>query len=340
MKLVVTGGGGYIGTTLVPFLLEKGHFVTVIDRFFFGADVLQKHEKKSGGKLKLIRDDIRHFSGKLLEGHDAVVDMAALSNDPSGELDPWKTFEINYLGRSRVARLAKEAGIKRYLLISSCSIYGFQEGVLTEKSPVNPLTTYSKANYLAESDNLPLGDDQFTSSAIRFATVYGLSGRMRFDLAINGMTLGAFKTGKIPILRDGTQWRPMIHVKDAARAILTALEADPRTVNGQIYNMGSDEQNFQIKPLADAVASAMPKAPIVDWYGDPDHRSYRVSFAKAKSHGFQAQYTPMDAVKEMVAALQKKTVREGAVTKTVDWYKHLLNDPAEGAAVAFGGEVL
>ena len=139
--------------------------------------------------------------------------MAALSNDPSGELDTWKTFEINYLGRSRVARLAKEAGVKRCLLTSSCSVYGFQDGTLTEDSKPNPLNAYARANILAEKDNvLSLADDDFTATASRFAAIYGLSGRMRFDLAINGMVLGALKTWKIPVMRDGSQWRPFLYV--------------------------------------------------------------------------------------------------------------------------------
>ncbi|MCL4519847.1 MAG: SDR family oxidoreductase, partial [Thaumarchaeota archaeon] len=202
MKILATGASGYIGTTLVPFLLEKGHEVTVLDRFFFGEDLLSGLK----GSLKLVRDDTRWFDGKILKGIDAVVDMAALSNDPAGELDPWKTIEINYLGRARVARLAREAGVRRYLLLSSCSIYGFQDGFLTEESTPNPLTTYARANLLAEKDNLPLGSADFVSTAVRLATAYGLSRRMRFDIAINGMALGGLRNSRIPIMRDGTQW--------------------------------------------------------------------------------------------------------------------------------------
>jgi len=200
LRVFVTGGGGYIGTTLVPYLLSKGHSVSLLDRFFFGEQLLSG----ISGPLTLIRDDIRWFDGKILQGHDAVVDLAALSNDPSGELDPWKTIEINYLGRSRVARLAKEAGVPRYLLASSCSIYGFQEGTMTEDSKPNPLTTYARANVLAEKDNLALSSAEFTPVASRFATVYGLSRRMRFDLVVNGMVRGGLRTGWIPVMRDGS----------------------------------------------------------------------------------------------------------------------------------------
>ena len=339
MKIVVTGGGGYIGTTLVPLLLQNGHEVTVIDRFFFGQELLT--QSSSLGKLDLIRDDIRWFDGRKLEGADAVVDMAALSNDPAGELNPWKTFEINYLGRSRVARLAKEARVKRYVLISSCSIYGFQDGLLTEESKTNPLTSYAKANMLAEQDNLPLGNSSFTSTAIRFATVYGLSRRMRFDLAINGMILGATKTGKIPVMRDGQQWRPFIHVKDAARAIQDVITADPEKVNKQLFNIGSDSQNYQIGKLAELVSSSLSKKPIIEWYGTPDNRSYKVSFQKAKRIlGFETKYTPPDAVKEIETALTEGNLSSDSKWITLDWYKHLMKDPQASKEVELRGTVL
>jgi nucleoside-diphosphate-sugar epimerase len=340
LQIFVTGGGGYIGTTLVPFLLGEGHRVTVLDRFFFGKDFLAS-QIEDGKNLQLIKDDTRYFDGKVLSGFDAIVDMAALSNDPAGELDPWKTFDINYLGRSRVARLAREAKVKRYLLISSCSIYGFQEGILTEESNTNPLTTYAKANMLAENDNLPLGDREFTTTAARFATVYGLSARMRFDIAINGMVLGAFKNGKIPIMRDGTQWRPFLHVKDAASAVLKILETEPAKVNRQLFNIGSDSQNYQIKDLAEIVARSMSKKPSIEWYGDPDKRSYRVSFAKARRVlGYETKYTPADAVREIELALLKGEVSDSIKTKTMEWYKYLMTNEEASKEVALKGNVL
>ncbi|MGI0080869.1 MAG: NAD-dependent epimerase/dehydratase family protein [Nitrososphaerales archaeon] len=339
MKVFVTGGGGYIGTTLVPYLLKQGHGVTVLDRFFFGENLLSQFS--DGGNLKLIRDDTRFFDGKLLHGYDAVVDMAALSNDPAGELDSWKTIEINYLGRSRVARLAKEAKVRRYLLISSCSIYGFQDGMLTEDSKTNPLTTYARANMLAERDNLPLGDSDFTSTAIRFATVYGLSHRMRFDLAINGMILGAYKMGKIPVMRDGQQWRPFIHVKDAARAIETMITAEPEKINGQLFNIGSDSQNYQIKNLAEIVSDSLSKKPVIEWYGTPDNRSYKVSFRKAREVlDYEAKFTPVDAVKEIESALAEGRLTSESKWITLDWYKHLLTDEQASKEVALRGIVL
>jgi nucleoside-diphosphate-sugar epimerase len=339
MRILVTGGAGYLGSSLIPQLLRNGHDVTVLDRFFFGEDTLPTPD--SGTRLTLVRDDVRWCDGKLFEGHDAVVDMAALSNDPAGALDPWKTFEINYLGRSRVARLAHQAKVPRYLATSSCSVYGFQDGWLTETSTPNPLTAYAEANILVERDNLPLGDDTFTTTAIRFATLYGLSPRMRFDLAINGMVAGALKTGRIPVMRDGTQWRPFLHVRDAARAIEAMLTAPPREINRQIFNVGSEDQNFQIRPLAETVAGAMSNPPALEWYGDADARSYRVKFDKVQhAVGFRPSLGPADAVKEIETALRSGEVTAGPRTSTVGWYQHLLSDHAAGEQVALHGAIL
>jgi nucleoside-diphosphate-sugar epimerase len=339
MKILVTGGAGYLGSTLVPLLLEHGHQVTVLDRFFFGDGNLPSSGAGTG--LTTVRTDVRWCEGRLFEGQDAVVDMAALSNDPAGALDPWKTYEINYLGRARVARLAQQAKVPRYLATSSCSVYGFQDGWLSEGSSPNPLTEYARANLLVERDNLPLGNEQFTTTAVRFATLYGRSRRMRFDLAINGMVAGALKTGKIPVMRDGTQWRPFLHVRDAARAIETVLQAPPAEVNRQIFNVGSEDQNFQIRPLAEIVSGAMTQPPALEWYGDADARSYRVKFDKFRQAlDYRTTLGPADAVKEIEGGLRTGAVVQSAETSTVGWYQHLLQDPAAGEKVALHGAVL
>jgi nucleoside-diphosphate-sugar epimerase len=339
VKIVATGGAGYLGSVLVPLLLDAGHEVTVVDRFFFGEDTLPSAETHP--KLAKIRDDVRWCSGRLFEGQDAVIDMAALSNDPAGALDPWKTYEINYLGRSRVARLARQAGVRRYLMTSSCSVYGFQEGVLTETSTPNPLTEYARANIGIERDNLPLGNEGFCTTAVRFSTLYGLSPRMRFDIAINGMVLGATQTGRIPVMRDGTQWRPFLHVRDAARALHELLSAPEKRINGQIFNVGSDDQNYQIRPLAEEVARSMTKPPVLEWYGDPDARSYQVSFEKVRSTvGYEPRLRPKDAVVEVELALATHALEGSPKTNTMGWYKHLLTDPAAGREVALHGVVL
>jgi nucleoside-diphosphate-sugar epimerase len=323
MKILVTGGAGYIGSILVELLLERGYEVKCLDRFFFGKETLKK--VIDNPKLEVIQDDIRWFDPKILEGIDAVMDLAALSNDPTGELDPQKTLDINYRGRVRVAKLAKEHGVERYILASSCSIYGFQEGLLSETSSTNPLTTYAKANLLAEQEILSMRDDNFTPVALRQATVYGLSPRMRFDLAINGMTLGFFKKGKIPILRDGNQWRPFVHVRDTSKAFILAVEAPKEKVAGEIFNVGTNEQNYQIFPLAELVAESIGLPFEYEWYGSPDNRSYQVSFDKIfKILKFKPEYTPREGAKEIYEALQEGSITDDMKTITLKWYKHLL----------------
>lgn len=323
MQVLVTGGAGYIGSVLVKELLVDGHKVKCLDRFFFGKESLE--EALSNPNLELIKDDIRWFDPRVLKNVDVVMDLAALSNDPAGDLDPSKTFDINYLGRIRVARLSKEYGVKRYILASSCSIYGFQDGIIDETSPINPLTTYAKANRKAEQDVLPLADSNFTVTALRFATVYGYSGRMRFDLAINAMVLGLYKNPKIPVMRDGKQWRPFVHIKDVATAYKRVMIQSPDKINGQIFNVGSDEQNYQIHPLAELVGQSLGIPYEIEWYGSSDHRSYRVSFKKFKEAvDFKPAYTPKEGAKEIFEALKSGKLVESPKTKTVEWYKHLL----------------
>ncbi|MEM3563685.1 MAG: SDR family oxidoreductase [Candidatus Jordarchaeaceae archaeon] len=339
MKVLVTGGAGYIGSTLVQLLLDRGYEVTCLDRLFFGREGLKS--VMNNPKFRVIREDIRWFNPKILEGVDVVVDLAALSNDPAGELDPQKTLEINYKGRVRVARLAKEKGVERYILASSCSVYGFQEGLLNESSPTDPLTTYAKANLLAEREILPLADENFTPLALRQATVYGLSPRMRFDLAINGMTLGFFKKGKIPILRDGNQWRPFVHVRDTSKAFILAMEAPKEEVSGEVFNVGANEQNYQIFPLAKLVAESIGLPFEYEWYGSPDYRSYRVSFDKIKEVlKFKPELTPREGAREVYEALQEGTVTDDLKTITVKWYKHLLEMQKFLKEVEIGGVIL
>lgn len=324
MRILVTGAGGYIGSVLVHLLVAKGYEVIALDRFFFGKEKLLD----IANKLQIIEEDIRFFEKEVLKDVDSVIDLAALSNDPTGELDPVKTWSINYLGRFRVATLAKIMGVKRYILPSSCSVYGFQDGIVDESSPVTPLTTYAKANFKAERDILNLADDKFTVVVLRQATVYGLSPRMRFDLAINGMVKGFFKKGKVPILRNGTQWRPFVHVKDASIAIILALEAPKEKVNGEIFNVGSDEQNYQIFELAKRIAHALNIPFEFEWYGHPDHRSYKVSFKKIrKVLNFKPKYNVEKGAIEIWEALKTgKVDPDDPRTITVEWYKHLLNE--------------
>jgi nucleoside-diphosphate-sugar epimerase len=322
MNVLVTGGAGYIGSVMSRILLEKGYNVTILDRLFFGYDSI----KDIADQITLIKDDIRFFNPELLNGIDVVFDLAALSNDPCGELDQEKTLEINYKGRVRVANLAKKFGVKKYVFASTCSVYGFQKGLINEESSLNPLTTYAKASIMAEKEILPLVDKDFSATVLRQATVYGFSYRMRFDLAINGMVLGYYRNGKIPIMRDGKQWRPFVNVNDTSNAFINVLEAEPELVSGQIFNVGSDEQNIQIFNLAKLVAQACDLPFNYEWYGDCDTRSYRVSFNKIKDTlSYKPQTTIKKGAKTVFNALKDGRLNpDDPRMITVQWYKHLL----------------
>ena len=321
-RVLVTGAGGYIGTTLVPMLLEAGYQVRALDRFFFGAELLADHPR-----LERVTADSRRLAPEHFRGVDHVIDLVAISNDPSGELFRDATYAINHESRANCARLAKMAGVKRYVLPSSCSIYGFQAAdvICDETHATNPLTTYAKANELAEHSVLALADEQFCVVVLRQATVYGYSPRMRFDLAINGMAYGAWKTGVLPLMRDGSQWRPMVHVRDTARAQMFMLTAPAEKVNGELFNVGSASNNYQLGPLAERVAAAVPGDVRIEWYGDVDHRSYRVSFDKIESLGWKAEREAEDGVREIVAKLESGELERTVKTITLDWYKELIH---------------
>jgi len=340
MRVLVTGGAGYIGSVLMRMLLDKGYKVLCLDRLFFGRETLA--DVLGDPNFELLKDDIRWFDPKVLEGVHIVMDLASLSNDPSGELNPAKTIDINYLGRVRVAKLSKRYSVERYILASTCSVYGFHEDtILDEASATNPLTTYAKANVMAEEDILPLASRDFSVTVLRQATVYGISPRMRFDLAINGMTLSLFKDKKIKVMRDGSQWRPFIHVKDTSRAFINVIEAPTDSVNGQIFNVGSNDQNFQILPLANTICKAVGIDPEIQWYGSPDNRSYRVNFDRIRSClSFAAEFVPSDGVKEIYEALQNGKLIESAKTRTVDWYRHLLEADSLAREVSLRDSIL
>jgi nucleoside-diphosphate-sugar epimerase len=310
MHIFVAGGAGYIGSVLVPLLLDKGHAVTVLDRLYFG-DTLAAARARHPERLRIVRADVRSFDRKHLAGVDVVVDLSGISNDPSCELEPELTRSVNVDGARHLAGSAVEAGVRRYVYSSSCSVYGHGEGLgLTESSPRHPVSLYARAK--AEVEDLLMagkGLGGMEVCALRLATVFGLSARMRFDLAINVMTKNAYVARRITVDGGGRQWRPFVHVRDVARAFEMAASEDKRKIAGKVFNIGSDRNNVQILNLAFRVRDAVPGTEVVHAATDPDLRDYNVSFDRAtRELGYHTERTIDDGIKEVLAALH-----EGAV---------------------------
>ena len=324
MNILITGGAGYVGSVTIPQLIEDGHYIKCLDRFFFGDEYLSQNQ--FANKLELIKDDIRWFNPQILEDIDVVLDLAAISNDPAGDLNPEKTYEINHKGRARVAKLSKEKGVKKYILASSASIYGQQDNIADENSEVKPLTAYSKANRNAETDNLPLNDENFTVTVLRFSSVYGNSPRMRFDTAINCMVLDLFKNKKISVHGKSNK-RPFVHIKDVVRAYQAVIDAPKEKISGQIFNIGSEDQNFEMGNLAQEIVKHSGIDCEIELSDTNDHRSYFASFEKIKDAiGYSAEHTVKEGVKEMYDELSSGRLTDTIKTRTVEWYKKLLFD--------------
>ena len=339
-NIAVTGAGGYIGSILAKQLLDAGHEVLAIDRFFFGEDVL--NSVKGNQSLKMLKKDIRDLAPEDLTGLDAVCDLASLSNDPAGEMNPSLTYEINRDGRIHVAKTTKAAGVPRYILSSSCSVYGKgkDDQQLIETSSTGPISVYAKSTFDAENEILPLSDGNFTSTALRNATVFGLSPRMRFDLVINLMTLTAFQKRRIIIMGGGDQWRPIIHVSDVARAFVTVAQADSKKVKGEVFNIGLN--SYQIKNLAYLVREILPfEVEIEIAPDDPDKRDYNVNFDKAKTVlNFTALTSVDQGAAEIYHALKTGAVEPGPKTVTVQWYRQILEAKALLDSVTLDGRII
>src|ERR1700722_10478554 len=307
MHVFVAGGAGYIGSVLVPFLLERGHQVTVLDRLYFG-DSLVAPRSRFAERLRIVRADVRSFDRELMNGVDTVIDLSGISNDPSCELEPDLTRSVNVDGARHLAGAAVEAGVKRFVYSSSCSVYGHGEGLgLTEQSPRHPVSLYARAK--SEVEDFLMGAKGMDVCALRLATVFGLSPRMRFDLAINVMTKNAYVGRRITVDGGGRQWRPFVHVRDAARAFELGMTSDAKMVAGQVFNVGSDANNVQILNLAFRVRDAVPGTEVVHAPTDPDLRDYNVSFDKVQRVlGFRAEKGIDDGIREVLGALRDGVV--------------------------------
>ena len=305
MRVLVTGHDGYIGSVLAPMLCEARHDVVGLDTFFYeGCDFGEAPRLEPALRL-----DIRDVGPGRLEGFDAVVHLAALSNDPLGDLDPAWTYAINFEGTTSLARAAREAGVSRFIFASSCSMYGTagDDTPLREDAPLRPLTAYAASKVRAEEALGELAGNGFAPVSMRNATVYGVSPRLRLDIVLNNLVAWAHTTGSIRLLSDGMSWRPLVHVRDVARAALAILEAPLEDISGQAFNIGSPEQTYRIRELAEVVHRRLPRCEVT--YADDassDPRSYRVDFSKFASAfpDCAFAYSPERGVDELASAYE------------------------------------
>lgn len=306
MRVLITGHDGYIGSVLTPIVREAGHEVAGLDAFWFEGCALGP-EPDAAPALRL---DVRDVEVDHIRGFDAVVHLAAISNDPVGHLDPGRTYEVNHRGSVRMAEAAKRAGVERFVFASSCSLYGAAspDDLLTESASFNPVTPYGESKVLAEHDIAELADDNFSPVFLRNATVYGYSPRLRLDLVVNDFVASAFATGEVVIKSDGTPWRPLVHIEDVSHAIVAALQAPREAIHGQAFNVGRTQENHQVRDIADIVTEVLPDSRVTYVEGGgPDARCYRVDFSKAEQGlpGFQPRWTVRDGASELVEAYRR-----------------------------------
>lgn len=313
MKVLVTGHLGYIGVEMVSVLSAAGHEVVGLDTGFFdGCDFTAPPDQ-----IPELRVDLRDITPEHLAGFDAVVHLAALSNDPLGDLNPTITYDINQHASTRLARAAKVAGVKRFLFSSSCSLYGAGgDGFLTEEAAFNPVTPYGESKILVEKELTSLADDNFSPTYFRNTTAYGVSRRLRADIVVNNLVGHAMTTGKVLMQSDGTPWRPLVHIRDIIQAFKCVLVAPRDTVHDQAFNVGSTKENYRIRQVAEMVAEVVPNCELSFAAGaSPDLRNYRVDFTKieTKLPGFKAAWTLREGIEELYAAY-----RAAGLTKE-DW---------------------
>jgi nucleoside-diphosphate-sugar epimerase len=307
MRLLVTGTDGYIGCQLSSMLMDRGHQVTGLDTGYYRDGWL--YSPRTSRFPSCINKDIRHITEEDLHGFDAIVHLAELSNDPLGQHNPEVTFKINHLGTVQLASKAIRAGISRFVYTSSCSVYGIGDGkdYKTEESAVNPQTAYANCKVLVERDLSALASDNFSPTFLRNATAYGPSPRMRFDIVLNNLAGFAWTTKEIKMTSDGTPWRPLVHVRDIGLAVACALEAPRQIVHNQIFNVGSTEQNYQVREIAQIVGSTFPGCRVSFGNSDGDNRSYRVNFDRVNAllPGFKCTANVADGARELYELFQR-----------------------------------
>ena len=303
-RVLITGSRGYVGSVMSPIVRDAGFDVVGLDvDYYRGCDLVPSAE------MPTIEKDVRDVELDELRGFDAVIHLAALSNDPIGNLNSDWTESINLRATRRLAQLAREAGVRRFLFASSCIMYGLSEGgVVDETSPLSPQTDYARSKVEAEAALRDLASDEFSPVLIRNGTIYGLSPRMRFDTVLNSLVGAALTTDRITVLGDGEPWRPVVHVRDVSRGFVALLQAPVELIHDQAYNLGADALNTQVRDLAAMVQRAVPTAELeVLSRPDADQRTYRTSFAKFAGAfpGFTFEYTPATGAVQLADSLRE-----------------------------------
>lgn len=324
-RVLVTGAGGYVGVPLCTELARRGHKVVALDRYFFGLDKLG--DLRDNPNVEVVTQDIRHFEVDMLKDIDAVIDLAGLSNDASADIDPSLTRQVNHDGGERLARAAKEMGVRRYVYSSSASVYGHGvKSSLVETDECRPQTLYAESKLHVEGVLAELKSPTFEPVVFRNSTIFGLAPRMRFDLAVNIMTFRAWKERVIYIMGGGEQWRPFVHVNDVVEVLIMGLEGEAERVAGETFNVGDESMNYQIKQLAQFVVEVIPNAVVHTIPEDADQRTYNLSFAKIKQQlGFTARTRVHEGIVEIQQALARGTVNGSDPTcYTLQWYKSLI----------------
>jgi nucleoside-diphosphate-sugar epimerase len=305
MKVLVTGTEGYLGSLLPPLLMEKGHEVLGVDTGYYKVGWLYNGTTVTA---KTLNKDIRHITTEDLAGVEAIVHMAELSNDPTGQLSPTITYDINHKGSVRLANIAKAAGIRRFVYMSSCSVYGVAtEGDVTESSPVNPQTAYAECKTFVERDLQLMADDNFSPTFMRNATAFGASPRMRFDIVLNNLSGLAWTTKEIKMISDGTPWRPLVHALDICKAIYCALEAPRDIIHNQIFNVGDTANNYRVKEVAEIIAKTFTGCQLTFGENGSDNRSYRVDFEKINKNlpGFKCDWNAERGAEQLFNLFQQ-----------------------------------